>query len=233
MKKTDARKLSTDAQQRIRNQAIRLRKAGRKYGEIAEITGVHETTVCKWYKAYIRDCRSAVNIKKRGRPQGSCRSLTPEQEKELQKAIRDKCPDQMKLSFALWTRIAVQQLIKQLWAIEMPIRTVGHYLKRWGFTPQKPLTAAYKQNPKAVKAWLGTEYIEIAKRAKKENAEIHWGDETGLCNDSYHGRSYAPRGETPAIKLHPRCDRVNLISSVTNQGKVRFMVYKNFYWPPV
>jgi transposase len=109
----------------------------------------------------------------------------------------------------------------------MPIRTVGEYLSRWGYTPQKPLKKAYKQNPKAVTAWLDNEYPEIAKRAKKENVEIQWGDETGLCNDSYHGRSYAPRGETPAIRLHPKCKRVNLISSVTNQGKVRFMVYKN------
>ncbi len=132
----------------------------------------------------------------------------------------------MKLPFCLWTRIAVQQLIKQLWAIDMPIRTVGEYLKRWGFTPQKPLRKAYKQNPKAVKAWMTQDYPEIKKRAQKEKAEIHWGDETGLCNDSYHGRSYAPRGETPAVKLYPRCERVNLISSVTNQGKVRFMVYK-------
>jgi len=137
----------------------------------------------------------------------------------------DKCPDQLKLPFALWTRITVKQLIKQLWSIDMPDRTVGEYLNRWGFTPQKPLRKSYKQNPKAVKTWLDNEYPVIVKRAKKEKAEIHWGDETGLCNDSYHGRSYAPRGNTPAIQLHPRCKRVNLISTVTNQGKVRFMVY--------
>ncbi|BBO72617.1 hypothetical protein DSCW_00340 [Desulfosarcina widdelii] len=83
MEKIDARKLSTQAQQQLRNQAIQLRKVGRKYGEIAEITGVHETTVCKWYKAYLRDGRSAVTIKKRGRPEGTCRTLTSEQEKEL------------------------------------------------------------------------------------------------------------------------------------------------------
>ena len=227
MEKIDARKLSTEAQQQLRNQAIRLKKAGRTYKEIAEITGVHGTTACKWYKTYLRGGKTAVTIKQRGRPKGSCRTLTQEQEKELQKAIRDKCPDQLKLPFALWTRLAVRQFIKQLWFIDMPIRTVGEYLKRWGFTPQKPLKKAYKQNPKTVKAWLDNEYPEILKRAKEENAEIHWGDETGLCNDSYHGRSYAPRGETPAIKLHPRCERVNLISSITNQGKVRFMVYKN------
>ncbi len=64
-------------------------------------------------------------------------------------------------------------------------------------------------------------------QAKTERAEIHWGDKTGLCNDSYHGRSYAPGGETPVIRLHSRCERVNLISYITNQGKVRFMIYKN------
>jgi transposase len=127
----------------------------------------------------------------------------------------------------LWTRKAVKELIKQLWALEMPIRTVGEYLNRWGFTPQKPLRRAYNQNPKAVQKWLDEEYPALAKKAKKEQAEIHWGDETGLCNDSYHGRSYAPRGQTPAIRVQPRCKRVNLISSVTNQGKVRFLVYED------
>jgi len=227
MEKIDARKLSTEAQQQIRNQAIRLKKSGRTYNEISEITGVHQSAIGRWYRSFKKEGAKAIRIKKRGRPKGSCRTLSPQQEKELQKAIYDKCPEQMKLPFALWTRIAVQQLIRHLWSIDMPIRTVGEYLKRWGFTPQKPLRRAYKQNPKAVKAWLDEQYPAIAKRAKKERAEIHWGDETGLCNDSYHGRSYAPRGQTPAIRLHPRCKRVNLISTVTNQGKVRFMVYKD------
>ena len=227
MEKIDARKLSTDAQQQLRYQVIRLRKQGRKHSEISAITGVSRCTCSTWWTRYQNAGKKALRIKQRGRPLGSCRTLSPEQEKILQKNMRDKCPDQLKLPFALWTRFAVQQLIKQLWAIDMPIRTVGDYLKRWGFTPQKSLRKAYKQNPEAVKAWLTRAYPGIQKRSKKEDAVIHWGDETGLCNDSYHGRSYAPRGETPAIKLHPRCERVNLISSVTNQGQVRFMVYKN------
>ncbi len=227
MKNNDARKLSTDVQQQIRYQVIRLKKQGRTREEISQITGIHRSTCSQWWNLYQAKGKKALKIKKRGRPSGSCRTLSKEQEKELQKAIHDKCPDQMKLPFALWTRIAVQQLIKQLWSINMPIRTVGEYLKRWGFTPQKPLRRAYKQNPKAVKKWLKDQYPAITKRAKQEKAEIHWGDETGLCNDSYYGRSYAPRGQTPAIRLHPRCKRVNLISTITNQGKVRFMVYKD------
>ena len=227
MEKRDARKLSTQAQQELREMAIRLKESGKTYKTIAEIVHVQPTTICAWYKAYQRGGKKAIKIKKRGRPSGSCRTLTAVQEHEIQKAIVDKCPDQLKFPFALWTRVAVQQLIRELFSIKMPIRTVGEYLKRWNYTPQKPLRKAYKQNPKAISAWLKDEYPAIAMKSKKENAEIHWGDETGLCNDSYHGRSYAPRGKTPAIKIHPRCQRVNLISTVTNQGKVRFMIYKD------
>ena len=227
MKKIDARKLSTETQQQIRNQAVRLKKSGKTYDEVSKICGVHKSKIAKWYKAYEREGSKAIIIKKRGRRSGSNRTLNLEQSKQIQKTIYDKCPDQLKFPFALWTRKAVKELIRQVWSVEMPVRTVGEYLKRWGFTPQKPLRSAYKQNPKAVTKWLDKEYPSIAKKAKKEGAEIHWGDETGLCNDSYHGRSYAPRGQTPAIRIHPRCKRVNLISTVTNQGKVRFMVYED------
>ena len=227
MKKIDARTLKPEVQQQLRNQAIRLRKSGRSYKEIAEIVGVHLGTVCRWCKTYTREGAKGVQVKKRGRKFGSHRTMTDEQEKHIQKLIQDKVPDQLKLSFALWTRIAVQQLIKRIYSIDMPIRTVGEYLRRWGFTPQKPLRRAYEQNPKAVQKWLEQEYPTISQRAKKEGAEIHWGDETGLTSDCYHGRSYAPRGKTPAIRLCAKREHINLISSITNQGKVRFMIYKD------
>ena len=111
MKKIDARKLSTDAQQQIRYQVIRLRKQGRKHSEISAITGVSRSICSTWWTLYKKEGKKALKIKQRGRPKGSGRTLTTEQEKELQKAICDKCPDQMKLPFALWTRVAVQQLI--------------------------------------------------------------------------------------------------------------------------
>jgi hypothetical protein len=95
------------------------------------------------------------------------------------------------MDYALWTRKAVMELIKQETGIDIPVRTVGDYLKRWGMTPQKPVKKAYEQNPKAVQAWLVDDYPQIKARAKKENAEIYWGDETGMRNDSQHERGYA------------------------------------------
>lgn len=153
------------------------------------------------------------------------RTLSADQELDIQRCITDKTPDQYKLSFALWTRQAVRDFIKVRTGITMPIRTVGEYLKRWGFTPQKPLKRAYEQRPEAVQQWLNKEYPAIQERAKIEGAEIHWGDETGIRSDAQHGRSYAPRGKTPVIRLSAKHTSMNMISTVTNQGKVRFMLY--------
>lgn len=225
MEKIDARKLNTETQQMLRTQVIRLRKAGKTYKEIGEIVGIHYATACQLYKAYERGGKNAIAIKKRGRTKGSFRTLDAEQEQRLKKAITDKTPDQLKFPFALWTRRAVQQLILQLFSIDMPIRTVGEYLMRWGFTPQKPLRRAYEQNPKLVQKWLEEQYPTIVARGKTEEADIHWGDETGIRSDSQHGRSYSPVGKTPVIRLNAKHERINLISSITNQGTVRFMVY--------
>jgi transposase len=152
--------------------------------------------------------------------------LTPDQERDIQHCLIDKTPDQFRLSFALWTRLAVGELIELRTGVRLPVRTVGLYLERWGFTPQKPLKRAYEQRPAAVAKWLEEEYPAIAQRAAEEKAEIHWGDETGLRSDAQHGRSYSPKGKTPEIRLSAKRTSVSLISTVTNQGKVRFMFLK-------
>lgn len=109
--------------------------------------------------------------------------------------------------------------------MKLAIRTVGEYLKRWGFTVQKPKKKAYEQRSAEVQRWPDEEYSAIHTRAKAENAEIYWGDETGLRNDCQHTRGYAPKGKTPVIRLNAKRESINLISAVTNQGKVRFRFF--------
>ncbi len=225
MEKEDGRTLPPEAQEQLRKQAIRLMKQGKKNVEISTIIGVHRNSVSKWRKNYAKDGASGLVSKKRGIAKGQNRTLSIEQEGEIQSLLVDKTPDQFKLVFALWTRKAVQELIKMRFEIDMPIRTVGEYLMRWGFTPQKPLKQAYEQRPAEVSKWLDEEYPKIAQRAKEEGSEIHWGDETGVRGDCQHGRGYAPKGKTPVIRLSVKRSSINMISSITNQGKVRFMIY--------
>ena len=68
---------------------------------------------------------------------------------------------------------------------------MGEYLKRWGFTPQKPVKKAYQCNEAHVQKWLIEEYPRIKKLAKSEDTDIFGEDETGIRNDEAKGRSYA------------------------------------------
>lgn len=224
-KETDFRNIKDETRDELRTRAIKLIKKGMTQRVVADVIGCHFNTVNTWWKKYNEKGGSAIKSKQRGRKTGEFRLLTIEQEKFIQKAIVDKMPDQLKLSYALWTRKAVQDLIYRELNIKIAINTVGLYLNSWGFTPQKPKKQAYEQNPKAVNKWLKEEYPAIKERAKQENAEIHWGDETGIRNDHHYGRSYAPKGKTPVRKHLAKRLSLNMISTVTNQGKVRFMTY--------
>lgn len=226
METIDARKHTQEVQQQLRRQIVKLRKQGRSNQDIAEIVGVSEPHASRVWQRWLTEGESAINKGKRGRRHGEKRSLTKPQESQIQRLLVDKTPDQLKLDFALWTREAVRVLIQQLFDFEMPIRTVGEYLNRWGFTPQKPIKRAYEQKPLAVQKWLVEEYPAIAARAKAHKAEIHWGDETGIQNTAYRQRGFAPRGEPPTVRLNARRSSIGMISAITNGGKVRFMCYR-------
>ncbi len=189
--KIDARKLSFEVLEEKRREAHRLRKRGMTRAEIGEILGVHADTIGKWLKLG----KNELEYDRRGRKMGSGRRLTEKQEQRLSALITDKTPDQLKMPYALWTRESVRELIKAECGIEVPVRTVGDYLKRWGMTPQKPQKRAYEQRAPEVKSWLEEEYPAIQEQAKQENAEIYWGDETGLRSDCQHERGYAPKAK--------------------------------------
>lgn len=167
-----------------------------------------------------------MKVGDKGRPKGIWRKLLPHEEQQVRQDITDKCPEQLKLAFVLWTRQAVQVLIKQNYSVDLTLQAVGKYLKRWGFSPQKPIRRAYERNDERVRVWLQNEYPVIASKAKKENAEIHWGDETGLRSDDVNGRSYSPKGKTPVQKVKETPEKLNMVSTITNRGQMRFMFYK-------
>ena len=216
MNKPDARLLNPTTQDYLRQQALRLREQGKRTGEIATYLGVHRSTVWEWWRQYQQSGETALHQQRRGAKLGDGRTLSPTEEATMQRLMREHFPDELNIDSALWTRSAVQTLIACNCGVEMPIRTVGEYLKRWECTPQKPLKRAYEQDPKAVKAWLETEYPAIEQRAEQEDAEIAWGDESGLRSDAQVGRGYAPIGQTPEIQPNTQRVSINYIASVSN-----------------
>ena len=225
MEKENARRQTLEQLHERRKQVIRLHKKGIKIMQIVELTGLSYPPVRAAIDLFEAGGWSAIRPTRRGRARGDGRVLTGAQEDTIQRMIIDTRPEQLKMDFHLWSCAAVMQLIEQEFGITLPVRSVGKYLTRWGFTPQKPIKRAYEQSPAAVQAWLEGQYPAIEQRAKAEGAEIHWGDETALVNTDVRGRSFAPAGKTPvAMAVGGTRQKLSMIATVTNQGKTRWMI---------
>ena len=225
MNTTSSEIQSVDQLYALRKQAVKLRLKGMPVMKIVEATGLSWPAVRKALDLHEQGGMSALKPAARGKKPGAGRCLSADQEHEICRIICDSRPEQLKMDFALWSRAAVMLLIEQKYGIKLHVRSVGKYLARWGFTPQKTIKKAYEQRPEAVRQWLDEEYPAIAARAKQEGGEIHWGDETALVNTDVRGRSYAPAGQTPVVyAVGGTRQKLSMIATVTNQGKTRWMI---------
>ena len=220
----DARSLPLEAQADLRRKLVLAVRDGMKKGRAAELFGVHRGTASRWISADKAGGLRALKAGRRGRPRSP--SLKPLQAALAVRLIEGRCPDQLRLPFALWTRDAVVKLLKARFGLKVSVWTAGRYLRGWGFTPQKPARRAYEQCPVAVRRWLEVEYPAIAARARREGAEIHWCDETGLRSDHQSGTTWGRRGVTPVVPGTGRRFGCNVISAITNRGQLSFMVFE-------
>jgi transposase len=194
------------------------------YDAIAAQVGLTRNGVFNICQRFARKGRAGLKSRRKGPPPGDSRLLSAGQEHEVRSLIRRHTPDALDLPFALWSRAAVQALILDRFGVRLAVRTTGTYLRRWGYTAQKPLRQAYEQDPAAVRRWLRQEYPAIVTQAKAESGVIFWADETGLRSDDVRGRGYAPRGRTPTIRVNHKRAGLGLISAVTNKGELRWMM---------
>lgn len=232
MEQLNTRKLSPSAQAALRQRVVRaIIEEDMRPQEAARAFGVGRTSIHRWIQAYQQGGLRALAAQRRGRPPRS--RLTGWQAAAVVQMITQRCPDQLKLPFALWTREAVQQLLAKRYEVRVSVWTVGRYLAHWGLTPQKPLRRAYEQNPEAVQRWLDEEYPAIRAQSRREKAEIHWGNEMGMRSDHQADRSYGRRGHTPVIPGTGQRFRCNMISTITNRGTFTFMIFRERFTAPV
>ena len=226
MEKIDLRKLNNDELYNVRKQVIRLKKQGKKGFEIAEIVGIYETRISQIWAAYQADGLAGIKPEKSGRKKDSGRRLSREEEAEIRATIIGKTPDQLKMAGFLWTRAKICEYIKRVYGKAIVPQVISRYLKRWGLSCQRPTKRAYGQDIARIEKFKKEEYPEIVRRAKAENADIYWGDETGVDNTSNYERGFAPKGQPPVLPVETKRERLSMISAITNKGSVRFMIYE-------
>jgi len=221
MRENDARRLSHETLEALRERAVRQVQEGESPEAVARVLGLHRSTVFGWLAHYRRGGWGALKAKPLfGRPP----KLDGPALRWIFDTVTQKNPLQMKFAFALWTREMVAKLIKDKFKITLSLVSVGRLLAQLGITCQKPLHRALERDEALVQQWLKKEYPRIKALAQREKAEIYFGDAAHIRSDHHAGRTWGRRGETPVVQATGARYGMSLISAVTARGHMRFMI---------
>ena len=131
----NARQLSDEVLQSLRLRALRGCELGYSEIEVAELLGLSRETVSRWWTAYVDHGLEALPGDRTGRPVGSGRTLNDGQAARLRTILNEKKPrgggDRLPVVHPQGRRRVDPQGIREF---DMPVRTVGEYLERWGYT---------------------------------------------------------------------------------------------------
>jgi hypothetical protein len=119
----------------------------------------------------------------------------------------------------------IKTVIRREFEVEMSVTSVGRLLHTMGLSAQRPLHRAYQQDPEAVQRWKNEQFPAIRAEAKKTRATIYFTDEAGIRSDDHSGTTWAPVGKTPVVSNTGARYSINMLSAVSTQGKLRFMVH--------
>jgi transposase len=157
--------------------------------EISLYIFVSLATLYRWWNGFKEHGKEGLIPKKPGRPLGSGRKLSPEQETIIKDILINQVPTDVGINFSTWQRKGISELIKKKFNIDIAVTAVGKYLKLWGFSKQKPLKKSHDQDPQKVAQWL-EDFRGIQKRAIKEKADIYFAYETGVKSENPSPHSY-------------------------------------------
>ena len=187
--------------------------------------GVSANTMSQWVSLYREQGEAGLAVHPQGRPEGSGRVLSSEQEDELRHLVVESLPSDHNIPSATWTRQAVAELIANRVGVDLTVQGVGQYLRRWGLTPQKPARQAREQDPEEVREFVEQTLPEVKKQAEQEEAQLHFVDEVGVQTSDQIGTSYAPKGETPVQEVPKAHIEQDVISSVTPDGDLLYWAF--------
>lgn len=223
--KRDGRTLDHQTLEAMRLLAVQRMAEGESAAAVAVSFGMHRSWAFK--------CRAAVRGRGRGmkvlrsrRGTGRPRTLTAAQERQVFRWVNGRNPMQYGFDFGLWTRLIVRELIRQRFGASLSLASIGALLARLGLTAQKPLQRAYQRDPEAIRRWQRETYPAIARKARRDKAEIHFWDESGFRADAVHGKTWGARGHTPVVHRPGQRQGISAASAVNSKGAFWFATYK-------
>jgi transposase len=217
----DGRQMSHEALEEIRIRAVEQVQAGESAEVVIKALGFSRSCIYTWLAMYRAGGWGALKARVlKGRPM----LITGEQMQWLYQTVVGKNPVQFRFEFALWTRDMIQALLWEECSVKLSVSSVGRLLRQLGLSCQRPLFRATEQDPERVRRWREKEFPAIRRAALEAGASILFGDEAGVRSDYHAGTTWGAKGKTPVVPRTGGRHSVNMLSTVSARGEMRFML---------
>jgi len=218
----DGRSFSHEVLETYRFRAIDLHKKGKQIKDIAEFFGVHRCAVSHWITSYKRSGKKILKAtKSTGRPS----KLNELEIKELLTFFEN---DAMEYGFEtpLWTCKKIQRLANQRFDKKLHTTNIMRWIKKLNITNQKPQRRSSQRDEKAVAMWLNEEWPKIKAHCHRWEAMLYFQDEAGVSLTPVMGKTWAPKGKTPLVKVTGKRGGLCVTSAISPVGKMIFRIEK-------
>jgi transposase len=205
----------------IRVRAVHAVERGLPVGQVADTFNVDRTTLFRWLHSYERDGLAGLQRKPgSGRP----RLLNDLHEDDLRRIILHPASD-FGYETDLWTVGRLRQVLAELYEVTLSKNTVWRRLRDAGLTYQKPERQYFEVDEKARQQWLRTEVPKIRRAVRQFRAILYFQDESNVSLTAFLGKTWAPCGQTPRVRVTGKRGGVSAMSALSGQGRLLFRLF--------
>jgi len=222
MPDADGRSFPHEVLEHYRYRAIQLYKEGQPVNDIAHFFGVHRGSVSRWITIKKRNGKKALQRKK---ALGPAFKLTSEEMQTMIQLLRENAITHG-FETPLWTCKRLQQTIQDHTGKKLHATNIMRWLKRWGFSNQTPERRAMQRDDETVKRWLKEEWPKIKEHARRWQAMLYFQDESGVSLTAVLGKTWAPKGKTPFVKVTGNRGGLCVTSAISPAGHMVFRIEK-------
>lgn len=206
----------------MRVRAVEAVRAGMPIVSVAEAYRTDRTTIHRWLVRYREE--GDPGLERRpvdGRP----RKL-PDLDESRLRGIVLKPASHYGYETNLWSVRRLQQVIRKYYDASVSKHTVWRRLRDAGLTYQKPEREYFQMDPKERQKWLAVTLPTIRETVREYRAILYCEDEANVSLTAFLGKTWAPRGETPRVKVTGKRGGLAALSAISPRGHLFFMLYE-------
>jgi transposase len=205
----------------IRRRAVDAVRRGVPLVRVAESHCVDRITVYRWVTRWKDEGESGyVRRPGSGRP----RLFQELKEDRLRRIILSPASS-FGFETDLWTVRRVRVVLADDLGIQLSDDTVWRRLRDAGLTYQKPERVYFERDDAARERWRRVEIPKIRAAVREFKAILYFEDEANVSLTAFLGKTWAPRGQTPQIRVTGARGGVSAVSAISRRGGLVFRLY--------